>query len=265
MRRWIGMFTTAIFCGGMLFGASGQIRLVSNSDFRLYSNGAFLEPGAFIIGRDSYANGIMTYYGHMVVQSSPIGGGGLFYANGVNISGPLYATGPKSFIHPHPTDDTRAIRYVAIESSEVLTVARGTARTQNGQVTITLPEHFSMVTSRDEPLTVLLTPNGAPVLLYTTHVSRERITVAMRNSDLSEFRDVEFSYQITGVRDGFENQDVVISVDELFDRNTRTSANQSDAQRRVEAFEERLRAIRTEMVDEKIRMIETERGEKNEN
>lgn len=313
MNGWTGMFMTAILCGGMLFGASGQIDLHSNSWMRLttgtsatFNMGGSTSSGHFTVNAggtvrlDGYlvrsrgtvidmeaSNYIWLETPYLQINSSDkssrhtnhfgdlhlLGGNlgasrGRLTANSAIIYGTLTLTGNKHFLHPHPTDESRAIRYIAIESGEALTVARGVARTENGQITINLPEHFSMVTSRNEPLTVMLTPKGVPVVLYVREESNERITVAMRNSDFAEFRDVEFSYQITGVRDGFENQDVVISVDELFDRNVGTNVRQSDAQRRVEAFEERLRTRSMDGVEEIIRLRDAgklERGLTDEN
>jgi len=161
------------------------------------------------------------------------------YINGYTwVGGNFHVVGHKSFIHPHPTDDSKLVKYVAIESGEVLTLARGTAKTVNGQATIELPEHFSLVTSNDAPITVILTPKGAPVLLYTKDSNREKIVVAMKPSDFSEFKDVEFSFQVTGVRDGFEKMEVVVDEDKL----DSSSTIRDDVQKRIDAHIERSKA-----------------------
>jgi hypothetical protein len=152
--------------------------------------------------------------------------------------GSLSVFGNKNFIHPHPTDDSKLIRYVAIESGEALTFARGIAKTVNGQATIELPEHFSLVTSETEPVIVILTPKGAPAMLYTKESSRERVVVAMRASDFSEFRDIEFAYKITGVRDGFEKQEVIVDAEKL----DSPSTIRGDVQKRINAHSERVKA-----------------------
>ena len=150
----------------------------------------------------------------------------------------LNVLGSKNFVHPHPTDGSKLIRYVAIESGEALTLARGTTKTINGQATIKLPEHFSLVTSETEPITVILTPKGAPVLLYTKQSSREKVVVAMKASDFSEFKDIEFAYQITGVRDGFEQQEVIVNADRL----DSSSTIRDDVQKRIIAHTEKAKA-----------------------
>jgi hypothetical protein len=146
--------------------------------------------------------------------------------------------GVKRFVQPHPTDPSKVIRYISMESGEALTITRGTARTVNGQVTVALPEHFSLVTSDSEPITVILTSEGAPAVLYTKEKSREQIIVAMRPSDFSEFKDVEFSFQVTGVRDGFERQEIIVDEGMLGG----PSVMREDVQNRVNAFAERERA-----------------------
>lgn len=35
----------------------------------------------------------------------------------------------------------------------------------------------------------------------------------MKQSDYAQFGDAEFSWQVTGVRDGFENQEVIVDID----------------------------------------------------
>ena len=183
------------------------------------------------------------HYGDLFLDGGPGTGWGWLncnraYINGnAYITGSLFLNGSKHFIHPHPTDDSKLIKYIAIESGEALTLARGTAKTVNGQVTIELPEHFSLVTSKEAPITVILTPEGAPVLLYAKQKSKEKIVVAMKPSDFSEFKDVEFSFQVTGVRDGFENQEVIVDEDKL----DSSSYVRDDVQKRIDAYSERVK------------------------
>ena len=75
-----------------------------------------------------------------------------------------------------------------------------------------MPEHFSLVTSADAPITVLVTPKRVPALLYIKEENKEQIVVAMKESDFFEFHDVEFAFQVTGVRDGFEDEEVIVDI-----------------------------------------------------
>jgi hypothetical protein len=129
----------------------------------------------------------------------------LVYIQDLNVGGNLIVWGGKSFAHPHPTDETKRIVYVAAEAGEALTMARGLSRTENGRATVRLPDHFALVTSEAAPLTVQLTVEGAPALIYVVSKSREAIEVKMKDSDYSEFQDVTFDYFVQGVRDGFED------------------------------------------------------------
>jgi hypothetical protein len=232
----------AVFCGGMIFEAAAQINLNANSiTFRTYNdpqhetqhygslrlNGGIKEKGTGWLQCN-----------RLVVFNE---GSGLFsiVLGRFTVLSDFNVSGPKNFIHPHPTDDSKVIRYVATESSEALTLARGTAKTVNGEATIKLPEHFSLVTSGNAPITVIITPEGAPVLLYTKEKSKNQIVVAMKKSDFTEFRDVEFAYQVTGVRDGFENQEVIIDEDKL---NEVDSRPKNEVQKRIDAHRERAQA-----------------------
>lgn len=122
------------------------------------------------------------------------------------IDGNLQVSGTKNFIHPHPDDTDKVIIYTCIEAGEALTLARGVATTVNGKAIINLPEHFKLVTSSKALISVILTPENNPAVLYTTSKSKESVEVAIKEEDFFEYGDISFSFQVTGVRDQFENQ-----------------------------------------------------------
>ena len=136
--------------------------------------------------------------------------GGAYFYSGLNV-----ISGTKNFIQPHPTDSTKVIKYIAIEAGEAMTIARGNSRTSSGSVEIILPEHFGLVTNVEQPLTVLLTPEDAPVLLYTASKSTNHITVVMKPVDFKEYGDASFAWQISGVRDGYEKEQIICDADSL--------------------------------------------------
>jgi hypothetical protein len=150
MNSILKSISIAIIFSGLFFSSTAQINLLSNSiTFRDYYN--------------PYNTTI--HYGDLSLTGGSAGSGwGWLGAeavrcwNWMNVYGALNVYGTKNFIHPHPTDTTKVIKYVAIESGEVLTLARGTAITSNGTAQITLPEHFSLVTSDSFPVTVIVTP-----------------------------------------------------------------------------------------------------------
>lgn len=192
--------------------------------------------GTDITFRDYDNAGNMTYhYGNLLLDGGSSGNSwGWLLCNAINanaydqystfnggmqifgsafIYNDLYVYGNKNFLQLHPTDNTKAIKYSCIESGEALTIVRGTATTSNGIAEITLPEHFALVTSDSAPLTVLLTPEKVPVLLYAKEKSKQKIIVAMKKSDFKELGDATFAWQVTGVRDGFENPKVIVDLD----------------------------------------------------
>jgi hypothetical protein len=130
----------------------------------------------------------------------------------LNVFGNINVSGTKNFVQPHPTDETKKIVYVAAEAGEALTMARGVSKTENGRATVRLPDHFALVTSDEVPLTVQLTVEGAPALVYVVSKSRETIEVKMKDSDFRDYQDVTFDYFVQGVRDGFEDHVVIQDV-----------------------------------------------------
>jgi hypothetical protein len=158
--------------------------------------------------------------------------GGNFYCGA-----DFYCGGNKYFLQPHPSDSDKVIAYIAIESGEALTLARGMSVTKGGQSEIVLPDHFSLVTSPDIPVTVLLTPEKSPATLYVKQKSKEKIIIAVKAAEYSEFGDVEFSYQVTGVRDGFENSKAIRDASNI-DDTTNISLKQKRMKTKLRVFKE---------------------------
>ena len=133
------------------------------------------------------------------------------------IYGNFIVYGYKNFAHPHPSDSTKEIVYTCIEAGEALTLVRGVAETVNGKAIIDLPEHYSLVTSPEGLISVTLTPENKPAVLYVVSKSKETVEVAMKKDDFYEYGDIPFSFQVTGVRDGFEDQQPIQGI---FDKKT---------------------------------------------
>jgi len=232
-----------VLMSGMLFSSLAQINLLSDYiTFRSYNNAAHgtTHYGDFHIdgGSTGDSYGWLTCGRAFVYGSSWIFGDTWLY-------GDLNVYGAKNFVHPHPTDTTKVIKYVAIESGEALTLARGTASTVNGQAIIILPEHFKLVTSTDAPVTVILTPEEAPVLFYTKEKSKEQIVIGMKDSDYYEFGDVSFAFQVTGVRDGFEDEDVIVDIAQNAE-NDNISAKRADYNEKVKKAKTLTRRLNNE-------------------
>ncbi|MCL2182408.1 MAG: hypothetical protein FWB85_02935 [Chitinispirillia bacterium] len=260
MKMITKMLVTVVFLSGMGFGAVAQnaINLAADSITLKTPNSVnrkinLMSANLNIGSAESVLKCVTSYCTDFIVRGQKNGAGsidGQLFANSARIYnnlnvGTINSLAPKAFIHPHPTEESTVIKYVAMESGEALTVARGTAKTVNGQVTIALPEHFTLVTSKDEPITVILTPEGAPVLLYTKQKNREKIMVAMKPSDFSEYKDIEFSYQVTGIRDGFEDLNVIIDEKELDAVPTKEYFEKNDVMKRIKAISDKAAARHT--------------------
>ncbi len=124
-----------------------------------------------------------------------VGNGTFPVAMAIYAQGTIGATGAKNFVEPHPTDPGKEIRYASLEGREVGTYFRGTAHLVNGHATIAIPDDFRIVTGANG-LTVQLTSIGAQANLYCVTRSLDDIEVA------GSF-DVEFDYQVNGVRKAF--------------------------------------------------------------
>jgi hypothetical protein len=133
----------------------------------------------------------------------------------LDCSGDFNCWGTKNFLQTNPTDTSKVIKYTCLEAGEVLTMVRGLAKTSSGIANIMLPDHFSLVTSDNAPLTVIAMPENAPSQLYVKSKSKQNIIMAIKNADLKEFGDVTFSYQVTGVRAGYENKKIMLDRSEL--------------------------------------------------
>jgi len=230
-----------VLCGGMLSNAASQIQMNANSiSFRDNQNATrytYHYGDLKLFGGNHYDWGWLWCNKLYVVQNPEYAS---IIEGDLNVTGNLLVYNSKHFVHPHPTDAEKAIKYVSAESGEALTLTRGRAKTVNGEVTIALPEHFSLVTSNTVPVTVIVTPRGAPVLLYTKEESKDKIVVAMRKSDFTEFRDVEFAYQVTGVRDGFENQEVIVDAENLGTPESDEELTKNDVKKRIKAIAQKM-------------------------
>jgi hypothetical protein len=237
MKAQFKTFAVVVLMSGMVFSSLAQINLLSDYiQFRNYND----------------ANNGTTHYGDFNIDGGSTGDGWGWltceraYVYGLTtLYGDLNVYGTKNFVHPHPTDTTKVIKYIAIESGEALTLARGTASTVNGQAIVTLPEHFKLVTSTDAPVTVILTPEEAPVLLYTKEKSKDQIVIGMKDSDFYEFGDVTFSFQVTGVRDGFEDEKVIVNIAEKAE-NDNISAKRAEYNEKVKKAKALTRKLNNE-------------------
>jgi hypothetical protein len=81
-------------------------------------------------------------------------------------------------------------------------------------------------------LFILKNKKRAPVVLYVKEKSNKSVTIGIKSEDLFEYGDVDFSYQVTGVRDGFENEEVIVDEAALFKE--RVASQNNEVKRRIE-------------------------------
>jgi hypothetical protein len=121
---------------------------------------------------------------------------GSFASYAVLAEGDLGVTGSKDFVHPHPEDPDRVIRFSALEGNESGTYFRGTARLEGGVARIPVPEAWRHVTEA-EGVTVQVSPVGdAKARVAVRSQGRDEIVIAGEP-------DVTFNYLVNGVRRGF--------------------------------------------------------------
>ncbi|UPV99129.1 hypothetical protein M0R88_11390 [Halorussus gelatinilyticus] len=125
----------------------------------------------------------------------------------VYVDGNLEVTGQKNFVQTVQTaNGEKGVAYTAVEADQAQTETTGVAEFDGGRAEIDLPERFGMVTSDDEDLVVQLTPYDVDVPgLAVTERTTDHIVVESRDGT----GDFEFSYTVRGVREGFEDADVV--------------------------------------------------------
>lgn len=118
------------------------------------------------------------------------------------IYGSMYAT-YKPFIIDHPSDpENKFLQHAALEGPEDGVFYRGKATTQDGKVTVELPDYFDDLIVDYAPPTVQITPiysGGIPAVLETTEVVDGKFTV-YEVSGANGARS--FFWQVNAAREG---------------------------------------------------------------
>jgi hypothetical protein len=135
-----------------------------------------------------------------VKGEAPGNGFGVYSVGDMFAEGDIDCSGNKLFVHPHPNDPSKEIRFVCLEGNESGTYFRGTGVLSSGVAVIEVPEEFRLVTE-PEGLTVQFTPAG-PARLWFEEKNLDRIVVC---GDA----DVEFDYFVNGVRRGYANHNPI--------------------------------------------------------
>jgi len=121
------------------------------------------------------------------------------------VDGNIVTTGVNSVVVPHPTDPLKEIVYISLEAGEAGTYSRGTGELVAGHCTISLPAHFSLITS-GAGLTVQVTPQGECLGLMVSAVTPSSFDVDEMGEGVS---NVTFYFLVNGIRVGYEEFDPI--------------------------------------------------------
>jgi len=94
--------------------------------------------------------------------------------------------------------------YTSQESPQVRAVYEGNATVTNGQVNVTLPSHFEKTVSDSKPMLRVQTTAHSPVAVGVTARSDSWLVIETAGTET-----VDIDYRITGIREGYEDKDVV--------------------------------------------------------
>jgi len=194
---------------------STEVSSPSTGALGIFENG---ELAAGIFGKDGgggliqlvNASGVLT----LNLDGEDLAGGSVAVLNGNGQTtvfldgafGDIIATGVKSFIAPHPTNNSKDIFYAAIEGPEAGMYIRGTGKLTDGETEVFLPEHFKLLASSGS-LTVTVTPLSATSFgLAIIDKSTNSFVVKELYNGVGNY---EFDYLVQAVRKGYEDFEVV--------------------------------------------------------
>jgi len=123
-------------------------------------------------------------------------------------NGDLEVEGTKHFVQAVETvDGPKEVVYTSVEAGTPRTETSGVAEMEDSLALIGLPEHFGLVTSEDEDLTVQVTAYAEEsVQPQVVDRSTNQITV----KDFGDGpADYAFAYTVKGARKGFEDQETL--------------------------------------------------------
>lgn len=126
----------------------------------------------------------------------------------------------KNFRIDHPTKPNKEIWYASLEGPEAAAYVRGTAELKNGEATIDLPEHFSLIVQR-KGMTVNVTPHSRSSQgLAIVEKGTQQIKVAELRNGKGNYK---FDWEVKGVRKRHSDYKVIREKRELSNRKDQPS------------------------------------------
>lgn len=190
----VNVGVSGMAAGGSGIGVAGQATGGANS----IGVSGYSEAGTGVRGRSNASGGAGVFGWAPSVFSNSTGVlGETGSANGFGVfsEGDFGGTGAKYFVHPHPHDPSKEIRFISLEGNESGTYFRGSAQLANGRAVIDVPEEFRLV-SEPVGITTQLTAKGPNAGLWVESESLAQIVVRGNG-------DASFNYFVNGVRRGF--------------------------------------------------------------
>lgn len=118
----------------------------------------------------------------------------------VTIAGDLVASGVKNFKIKHPLKSGKDLVHASLEGPEAGVYYRGTAELKNGQVTITLPDYFEALTSKQDRTVQLTNIDGGDMIFVKSQngaqVKNGKFVVQSSNKNSQQ----KFNWQVTAIR-----------------------------------------------------------------
>ncbi len=112
----------------------------------------------------------------------------------------------KTFVTPHPADESKRIVYTSLEGPEAAAYMRGTGELVDGYAYVVLPEHFELIVTPDD-MTASVTPTSTLSLgLAVTELAPGYMVVEELGGGRGSY---EFHYRIEAVRVGYEDYRVI--------------------------------------------------------
>lgn len=188
----------------------GRVTASGTGDSRAVHGVSKAEDGTAILGAAAGSGTTKAIEG----RASSSSGYGLYTPDNakvdgtIEVGGDIQVSGVKNFVETVSTEvGPKQVKYTSIESGEPQTEHSDISQMKAGVSRIELPDHFAMVTSENKRLIVQVTPySDQKVHPQVTDRSTDRIVV----KDFSDGPDeYTFAYTVKGVRQGFEDQDVV--------------------------------------------------------
>jgi len=115
-------------------------------------------------------------------------------------NGDFQCDGSKDWVHD--IGNGKEAVYSAQESAEVRAVKEGSVEIKDGEATVEMPSHFTKTVSSERPsLKAQATPSEL-AQVAVTEKTRDSITIEAS-------KDVKVDYRVTGIREGYEDKQVV--------------------------------------------------------